>query len=219
MTDNYPQPPSYPTAYQHVITERSRPNHVLHFVLTLLTCGWWSNVWIVLTARYWGVGDYRNPTERPGMKRRTIIAVLVLVALNIATAVALSAALTASSTSSASPTIAVGTTGDSTTGDTAPARPTITTANYSIKVKTLSKHCFGSAGCNIEARLTLSGDPITDGVPVELTVKVTGSEDGPDVETITLDEDGHYDAPEVLLSTRSAAMKIRAKITDLEIVD
>jgi hypothetical protein len=86
-------------------------------------------------------------------------------------------------------------------------------------VKTLSMQCFGSAGCHVEIRLTVSGLPVTDGVSVELTVRVTGDESGPTIETITLDEGDSYDAPELMLTTASSATEIKASVTGVEIVD
>ena len=91
--------------------------------------------------------------------------------------------------------------------------------DYEISVKTLSKECFGSAGCNVDARLTVSGTPATNGVAVELTVKVTGGEDGAQIETISLDEDGQYSPVEVYLSTRSSKSKVKATITAVEVAD
>lgn len=37
--------------FQAVVTKTSRPNHVLHFVLTILTAGLWLPVWIVLALK------------------------------------------------------------------------------------------------------------------------------------------------------------------------
>lgn len=90
----YGQPASsqYPPPYQPVAAPPQRPNHVLHLILTVLTCGFWSSVWITLTARYWGVVDYRNPAEHAGMKRRTIGAVTVLAALGVLSSFAIAVA-------------------------------------------------------------------------------------------------------------------------------
>jgi hypothetical protein len=63
---------------QHVIQYKPRPNHILHFLLTIVSCGFWANVWIALTARYWNVSDYHDPREKQGMDRRTWIAIVVL---------------------------------------------------------------------------------------------------------------------------------------------
>jgi Host cell surface-exposed lipoprotein len=60
-----------------------RPNHILHLILTFFTCGAWSVVWGVLIARYWGVKDYRNPAEKPGMEKRTSIAASIVVGIVI----------------------------------------------------------------------------------------------------------------------------------------
>jgi hypothetical protein len=75
-----------------------------------------------------------------------------------------------------------------------PAPAGVTAANYTVKAKTLRKQCFGSAGCNVSIRLTVGGDEATSGVAAELTVQISGDEDGPLVETISLDEDGQYSA-------------------------
>jgi hypothetical protein len=83
-------PPTYNQQYQPPVRRPpKRPNHILHLIITVLTCGAWSNVWVVLTARYWNVIDYRNPREQPGMNRRTNIAVVSMVAVNIVGVVAI----------------------------------------------------------------------------------------------------------------------------------
>jgi hypothetical protein len=98
-----------------------------------------------------------------------------------------------------------------------PAEPAaLTPGNYSARVKILSKECFGSAGCNVEARVLISADSTADGRPAELTVRVTGPEDGAAIQTIGVDEDGKYSAPELLVSTPRQATKLKAKITDVE---
>ena len=97
------------------------------------------------------------------------------------------------------------------------AAPDIGPANFQITVKTLSKQCFGSAGCNVEIRLGLGGDADTEGVAAELTVKVTGDESGPLIETISVDEDGNCAVPELTLSTKSSGTKVKAKVTAVEV--
>jgi hypothetical protein len=47
-----PQPiivhtPVYTSSYQQVIVQRPRFNHLLHFALTLFTCGFWLPIWII----------------------------------------------------------------------------------------------------------------------------------------------------------------------------
>jgi hypothetical protein len=100
--------------------------------------------------------------------------------------------------------------------DVQPEPENVTPAAYKLKVKTLKKACFGSAGCNVTVRISI-GDVNADALNVaaDLTFKVTGAEDAY-VDTISIDEDGNYLAPEVDLSTSSAGAKIRARVTDVE---
>ncbi len=78
----YPQQ-QYPQQqpYLPVAAPPKRPKHVLHLILTILTCTAWANVWIVLTARYWNVVNYHDPREQAGMNRRTWITVTILIVL------------------------------------------------------------------------------------------------------------------------------------------
>jgi hypothetical protein len=89
---------------------------------------------------------------------------------------------------------------------------------YSVRPKIMSKECFGSAGCNVTVKLVLTlVDPTAQGRSTEISVRVTGDESGPSVETIDVDSDGNYTPPELMLSTASNATPIRARIT--EVVD
>jgi hypothetical protein len=101
--------------------------------------------------------------------------------------------------------------------DTSPvaAGPAIGVSDYGVKLKTTKKQCFGSAGCNVEIRLTLAASAQAQGVPAEITVSVKGDESGPIIETISIDENGEYSPVEVSLSTKSSATKITAKVTDV----
>lgn len=101
---------------------------------------------------------------------------------------------------------------------TAPTGPT--KASYEITVKTLTKDCFGSAGCVVDVRLnvTMVGEEALNRA-AELSVSITGGQDGAEVETITVDDQGKYDAPEVTLQTASNKTKIKAKVTDVEVTD
>jgi hypothetical protein len=100
--------------------------------------------------------------------------------------------------------------------DAPAARPT--KADYTVKLKTLSRQCFGSAGCSIEARVVLGADARVKKIPVELTVKVTGDESGSITETITTDEDAQYTPPEVSISTASSGIKPKVKIVSVEVL-
>lgn len=90
--------------------------------------------------------------------------------------------------------------------------------DFKIKLKTISKTCFGSAGCNIVFRI----DPSYVG-PLELpssgetevSYKVKGGED-PLENTFTIDADGtaHFDSRE-MISTSSPKKKLSAVVTDV----
>lgn len=98
--------------------------------------------------------------------------------------------------------------------------PVPTAADYQIKIKTLSKQCFGTAGCNLSVRLSVEvvGTAALTRA-AELSVRVTGGMDGAQVETITVDGEGNYSAPEILVQTPNQGSKLRAKITDVELTD
>ena len=90
--------------------------------------------------------------------------------------------------------------------------------NYQVEIKTRSKQCFGSAGCILEISLILSVDRVIVGIPAELKVRVTGDESGPLVETISIDDDKEYDAPELVISTPSSSTKVRARVTKVKVL-
>lgn len=111
-------------------------------------------------------------------------------------------------------------TGSSDTGtDTSDDDETVTLrpSFYSIRVKPLSKQCFGSAGCNFQGRLVLSyKNAAAKDQAAELTVKIFGDESGTLIETISVDETGNYNAPEILVSTSSSATEVTAKVTEVD---
>jgi hypothetical protein len=98
---------------------------------------------------------------------------------------------------------------------TRPAAPTMTPTadDFAVTVTTLSKQCFGAAGCNVEVRLEVSRDSSTAGAAGELSVEITGDESGPVTETIVLDAGGRYDPPEVVMSTRSSGTPVEARVS------
>lgn len=85
-------------------------------------------------------------------------------------------------------------------------------SDFRLKVKTLTKECFGSAGCNITYRVVAdwsqSYDPSID---YELTYRVTGPEDGAHIGTMTITGDEYSTTREESASTSSkyTALKVR----------
>lgn len=92
--------------------------------------------------------------------------------------------------------------------------------DFILATKIKRKACFGSAGCNVTVgiKLTYLGDtPLTGSdSSYDLTYKVTGDEDGPQIDTLTLNNDGSYNYDETMLSTPSATTRIRAWVTEVE---
>lgn len=93
-----------------------------------------------------------------------------------------------------------------------------------LRVKIISKQCFGSAGCNVEARavpydLDKLDWPSTGSV--EVSYKMTGDESGPIIDSfvINLDDDTYEQPSDQIMSTRSSGTKIAATITDVEYLE
>ncbi|MET7389865.1 hypothetical protein ACFYPT_35830 [Streptomyces sp. NPDC005529] len=91
--------------------------------------------------------------------------------------------------------------------------------SLSIDLKTTSRHCFGSAGCNVtvEPELTLavdSGSVDPDAV-YEITYAIRGDESGPVIETAELTGQTNVNYRPSSISTPSAGTKVSAQITDV----
>ena len=98
-----------------------------------------------------------------------------------------------------------------------PLQPS-TKKDFTIGIKVLKKHCFGSAGCNVTFRIVPkyvgSASLPPDGT-VSVTYQVTGDEDGPMINTFTV-EDGKatYDSQETA-SIKKSSNKLKATVTDI----
>ncbi|WP_157361755.1 hypothetical protein [Haloechinothrix halophila] len=91
---------------------------------------------------------------------------------------------------------------------------------FTLKVKILSRDCYGSAGCLVDYRVvpTYLGDSSDlEGVNLEMTYEVTGATGGSDIGTVTF-ENGEYDVYDVEgdADTASAKSKLKARVTELE---
>lgn len=86
--------------------------------------------------------------------------------------------------------------------------------DFSIDLIVKSKECHGS-GCvvGVDSELTIhAGLPTSDNV-WDITYEITGGEDGPIIETITLTKDGYTGGQDVNFITPSRDTKPKAKIT------
>jgi hypothetical protein len=90
-------------------------------------------------------------------------------------------------------------------------------SDFKIGLKIRKKECFGSAGCNVTYRIDPSyegTEPLPDSGTIEVTYEVRGGEDGPQINTFTIDGDGsaHFDSEEDL-STPKSSTKLKAVAT------
>ena len=93
-------------------------------------------------------------------------------------------------------------------------------SDFQMGLKILEKQCFGSAGCNITYRITvgypgaaLNLDPAEE---YELTYEVRGGEDGPVVNTLTLQGDSFVTDEQEIVSTSSSKSKLTVHILSVE---
>ena len=91
-----------------------------------------------------------------------------------------------------------------------------TKADFKLTVKTLSKNCFGSAGCNVTYRVVPTYIGTGDAKNLEVTYEVLGGDSGATVATFTIDGAGTatYDSANTI-STASSATVLKARVTDV----
>jgi hypothetical protein len=86
-----------------------------------------------------------------------------------------------------------------------------------LTVRVRSKECFRAAGCNVTVQIDPSyvgNQDVTTG-SWEMTYELRGGEDGPVIETMTL-ESGTFSFPEEqFVSTTSSASPITAVVTEV----
>lgn len=90
--------------------------------------------------------------------------------------------------------------------------------DFSLRVKTLSKECFDTAGCNITFRIDPTYIGVTSPDPdatYEVTYKVTGAQD-PMINTFTMTGSQASVEDEEMAETASASDKLHAHVTEVE---
>ncbi|MEV6808491.1 hypothetical protein [Streptomyces sp. NPDC051132] len=102
-----------------------------------------------------------------------------------------------------------------------PTYAEVTADNFTIKLRTTKRQCFGSAGCNmtVEPNLTFLGDSasIDPNAVYEITYEVHGDESGPVIETAELSERTSLNYTPSMISTASAGTKVSVQITDVTV--
>ncbi|MEH0587411.1 hypothetical protein QA942_26325 [Streptomyces sp. B21-106] len=100
--------------------------------------------------------------------------------------------------------------------DPDPAYEQVDADSFTMKLRTTSRHCFGSAGCNVtvEPDLTYVGIGDIDPAAVyEITYEVRGDKSGPVIETAELSNQTSLNYTPTLISTASVGTKVSVEIT------
>jgi hypothetical protein len=90
-------------------------------------------------------------------------------------------------------------------------------SDFELTVKTLSKQCFGSAGCSITYRIQAGWDGSYDpDRTYEVVYEVRGDESGPQTNNFTVTGDEYQSSQEEIASTRSSGVKLTARVISVE---
>lgn len=171
------------------------------------------------------------PASTPFLRRRWVQLVGVGVASFILGAVAAGSSASNGTTTGAAPapsavTVTSTTTADASAAAASSSAPAATSeaagytpkpADFHLTLKILKKECFGSAGCNVEYRVTVDykGQPVADGTTYEVTYNVTGGQDGTVTNTFTADNATISVESSEMIQTASSSTKLRVKATSV----
>lgn len=100
-----------------------------------------------------------------------------------------------------------------------PSYDEVTADSFTIKLKTTSRQCFGSAGCNltVEPDLAFLGDSsaIDPNAVYDITYEIRGDQSGPVIETAKLSDRTSLNYTPSVIQTASAGTKVSVEITDV----
>ncbi len=97
------------------------------------------------------------------------------------------------------------------------AHPTPKPSDFTLRLKTLSKQCFGNAGCNITYRVQASWSASLDPAQTyEVSYEVRGAEDGPILGTIDVTGDQYETEDENMAGTTGKGKKLSVVVTGVE---
>jgi hypothetical protein len=103
--------------------------------------------------------------------------------------------------------------------DVQPAFHEPSKSDFDLTIKTISKECFGSAGCNITFRVKLAYDSsagqLDPDKTYELTYKIRGG-DEPLTNTLEITGEDYSTDQEEFIGTSSSTAKLTAVVTDVE---
>ncbi|MEU8735251.1 hypothetical protein AB0C68_38530 [Streptomyces tendae] len=103
--------------------------------------------------------------------------------------------------------------------DPEPEFTTPTAADFTIELRTTSRQCFGTAGCNLTVEPTLAYTGLSDDLDpdavYQITYEIKGDESGPILETAELSDQTTLNYTPTSLSTKSSGTKLSVEITDV----
>ncbi|MEJ8660993.1 MULTISPECIES: hypothetical protein [Streptomyces] len=150
------------------------------------------------------------------MTSRQLLAAIALIALPLVTSCTAAPHAAAPSPSAPASTVSPEPVSDPTTETPAYADPS--PSDFTMKLRIKRKHCFGSAGCNVDVEPDLSYEgilPIDPDKTYEITYRINGDESGPVIETVSLTNGTSMEYYPSSLSTASSGTKITSKVTDV----
>ncbi|MEV7970491.1 hypothetical protein AB0O34_31565 [Sphaerisporangium sp. NPDC088356] len=89
-------------------------------------------------------------------------------------------------------------------------------SDFEVTIKTISKKCYGSAGCNVtyRAELAYGGPPLPDDKTYTVSYKLTGGDDST-IGSIDVTGDQMSRPSEEMISTPSSTSVLKAKVTQV----
>jgi hypothetical protein len=95
----------------------------------------------------------------------------------------------------------------------------VTADDFAIELRTKSKQCFGSAGCNlvVEPELTYNGDTteLDPALTYEITYEISGDESGPILQTAEVTDQTTVTFDTTMVSTPSRGTELSVEVTDV----
>lgn len=114
---------------------------------------------------------------------------------------------------------------EATRTDTAPApvpaatkgRP-LAAADIKLTIKVTSKECFGESGCGISYRVRAAwpAGVVPADAAYEVTYRVVGPTDGPQIGTMTVRGDSTYDTPDEYATTPRESTVLKPTVIEVE---
>ncbi|MGH3096480.1 MAG: hypothetical protein ACRDMV_10850 [Streptosporangiales bacterium] len=102
---------------------------------------------------------------------------------------------------------------------TTPSIPEPTAKSFTVGLKTLSKHCFGSAGCSVTVQptITYNSGPLSDldMYACDVTYTIAGGSDGDTIETAQGQGGSRFSVKKSLVDTPSSSTELSAAVSDV----